>query len=468
MKKTFLKTCCFALALSLLLSGAGLAAEPGAALGTTAAWVVKNVPAPQVGTTGGEWAVLGLARAGATVPAGYYENYYAAVEAYTAACGGVLSTRKFTEYSRVVLALTAIGRDPRHVAGYDVLRPLGDYDATIYQGISSIAFALIALDSGGYEVPANAEARTQATRAMYVDALLAREFAGGGFSLASTGAPDADVTAMVLTALSKYTDRAEVSAAVARGITRLSAMQQDDGSFLSGDLKTCESAAQVLVMLDTLDISPNDARFVKNGNTAVDALLGFAVGDGSFAHTPGGGTDGMATEQALCALAALAGQTALYDMGGVPKAVFSDIDGHANRTAIETLAAAGIIDGMGDGRFAPDATMTRAQFSAITVRALGLRPAAVDAFSDVGANAWYAPYVGTAYENGIIRGVGEGRFNPGGTITVREAEIMLARAARLCDLSWEEPAWFADPVLITRCEIAQGVYDMLREAGRLP
>lgn len=76
---------------------------------------------------------------------------------------------------------------------------------------------------------------------------------------------------------------------------------------------------------------------------------------------------------------------------------FDDITGanaHENQPAIEALAARGIIDGMGDGLFHPEASMTRAQFAAIVVRALGLTPAASEAFTDVPPPAMVCPLCG--------------------------------------------------------------------------
>ena len=103
-------------------------------------------------------------------------------------------------------------------------------------------------------------------------------------------------------------------------------------------------------------------------------------------------------------------------------------------TAIEALAARGIINGKGDGVFEPEANMTRAEFAAIVTRGLGLAQKDTGVFSDVPSGAWYAGYIGTANAFGIVNGVGDGRFNPGGTITRQEAAAMIARAARLCGM----------------------------------
>ena len=155
-----------------------------AALADTAQYVCAAVPEPRVGSIGGEWAVLGLARSGYAVPEGYYQSYYDAVEAYVKARNGILHDKKYTEYARVILALTAIGRDARDVAGYDLTLPLGDYDKTVWQGINGPIWALIALDSGDYPMPENPAAETQATRQMYLDHILDRQRSDGGWSLA--------------------------------------------------------------------------------------------------------------------------------------------------------------------------------------------------------------------------------------------------------------------------------------------
>ncbi|HOF26770.1 MAG TPA: hypothetical protein PLZ04_04970, partial [Clostridia bacterium] len=137
-----------------------------------AEYMVNTVKNPQVGSIGGEWAIIGLARSGYEVPDGYYENYYATVENYVKACKGVLHEKKYTEYSRIIVALSSIGKDARDVAGYDLTYALGDYDKTVWQGLNGPIWALIALDTRDYPVPENKEAKTQATRQKYIDRIL--------------------------------------------------------------------------------------------------------------------------------------------------------------------------------------------------------------------------------------------------------------------------------------------------------
>ena len=174
----------------------------------------------------------------------------------------------------------------------------------------------------------------------------------------------------------------------------------------------------------------------------------------------------------------------------------------AYRGAVAQVYAKGIINGMGDGTFAPNKTMTRAEFCTITVKALGLNPKANSTFSDVSATDWYAGYVGTASDKGIVNGVGNNKFNPEGTITRQEAATMVARAAKALKLdtgvdnvdevmalftdgtgveSWAKDAvaycctsgiavWSGSlqpTKAILRCEIAQMIYNMLNLAGEL-
>ena len=268
-------------------------------------------------TFGSEWLVIALARSGRDVPDSYYDSVVKAVQS----AKGQLSDKKSTEYARTILALTAIGKDPADVGGYDLLARLADMDDVTYQGINGAIFALLALDSGKYDVPAAAEGGTQTTRDGLVAYILAQQLSDGGWALSGTSA-DPDVTAMALQALAPYrTGDETVDAAVDKGVQLLSDMQLSDGGYSSWGTLNSESCAQVLIALATLGIDPvSDSRFVKNGLTVLDALLAYAV-SGGFCHTVDGEADAIATEQALCALTAYArlldGKTALYDMTDV-------------------------------------------------------------------------------------------------------------------------------------------------------
>lgn len=510
------------------------------AVAASAGYMLNKVKSPKVGSAGGEWAVIGLARSGCDVLQAYWDSYYAAVEEYVDSRQGMLHTKKHTEYSRVALALTAIGADPTDVAGYDLLAPLGNFERTLFQGINGPIWALIALDSGNYAMPANPEAKTQASRQMYVDEILRRQLDDGGWNLideGGAGQADPDVTGMALQALAKYQTQNAVKTATGKALTCLSNMQDDDGGYSSWDISNSESVVQVIVALCELGIDLEDSRFVKNGNTLLDNLISYQKADGSFAHTAGGtGSNQMASEQGLygivAAMRALEGKNSLYRMSdcairlsgqadtvGLPGkhidvqktsiiaagTTFADISAHKNQSAIEALAARGFVAGYNANTFGPNDTMTRAQFATMVVRALRLPMQKVSAFTDVSPDAWYAPFVGSAYTYGITSGKTATSFDPNGTITRHEAAVMVARAATLCGMNTELDAYtirntlaqFGDYVTISawaqesmafcyredilnqndldaeplrpilRCEMAQMLYNLLDSAKLL-
>ncbi len=116
---------------------------------------------------------------------------------------------------------------------------------------------------------------------------------------------------------------------------------------------------------------------------------------------------------------------------------FSDISNHENEAAILALAQRGIINGRTETEFVPDGTITRAEFAALIVRALGLPAQKATAFSDVLEHAWFFSAVSTAKHYGIVNGVSETAFLPDGTITRQEAATMVKRAAILCGMDTE-------------------------------
>lgn len=320
MKGTHIKRLSALLLLLAMLVSLAACGKEETPIEKTARYLQAQIPEPTCAAVGGDWLVFGLARSGVTVPQKYFDAYYKNVEEYIVSVNGVLSRKKNTEYSRVILALTAIGKTPADVAGFNLLLPLGDFDETVRQGVNGVIFALLALDSGGYEIPEAPEAETQATRELYVGELLRREIPDGGWALTG-GTPDADMTAMALQALAKYRDRQDVEDAVQRGLAALAALQEPNGAYLSWDEENSESVCQVIVALTELGISLDDERFVKNGQTLPQVLERFACEDGSYRHSLNGNSDEMATEQAFYALAAIhraeTGKTTLYDMTDV-------------------------------------------------------------------------------------------------------------------------------------------------------
>ena len=276
------------------------------------------------GTSGGEWVALGLARSG-SISDTLAEQYAQAAYQYVKKKGSsTMSDSKSTENSRMILALTSIGKDPTDVAGYDLLEPLADLDYVKSQGINGPIFALIALDSHNYDIPKAATDKTQTTREALIDAILAEQLSDGGWNVNGNGA-DADLTAMAIQALaSYYSSNAKVKSAIDDALNRLSQMQEANGGYTSWGTANAESVAQVIVALTSLGIDPaSDGRFIKNGYSTLDALATFYNDKGGFKHSQSDTTssNGLATEQAYYALASWyrlkAGKTSLYDMSDV-------------------------------------------------------------------------------------------------------------------------------------------------------
>lgn len=127
---------------------------------------------------------------------------------------------------------------------------------------------------------------------------------------------------------------------------------------------------------------------------------------------------------------------------------FRDVASHWAKEPVNDMGSRMIISGVGNGMFEPDREITRAEFAAITVRALGLKPGEVETlFSDVDTSQWYAGYIRTASEYGLISGYGGGKFGPSDRITCEQAMVMIARAMEITGLKADLKADEADSLL---------------------
>ncbi len=283
---------------------------------------------PFVDSVGGEWVVIGLARSGTGLSEEAEEAYLYNVEKYVKENineQGQLDKSKSTENSRILLALTALGENPADFAGYDLIQGLSDMDFVSRQGLNGTIWALIALDSGDYNIPDVQDGGRQTTREALLDEIISSQTKDGGWALVGDTA-DPDMTGMALQALAAYYEDETVKDAADKAVRCLSDMQGEDGGYSSWGNANSESCSQVIVALTALGIDPNeDERFVKNDKSLIDALLSFYSDDGGFKHTldqtAQQASDAMATEQAYYALTAYhrftKGQTALYDMSDV-------------------------------------------------------------------------------------------------------------------------------------------------------
>ncbi len=285
------------------LTGCGSSKTPdlAAALAKTAEYEQQTVTSPASDSLGGEWTVIALARSGEKIEDNYFEKYRANLEKRLKEQDGVLSENKYTEYSRAVLALKAIGEDPEDIGGYDIQKPLEDYETVVSQGLNGAVFALLALNAEDPETNKDGEIEQK-----YITYILEQEKTDGGFSLDDNAAEgDVDLTAMTLQCLEPYQDNADVKETIDKGVEFLADAQDSDGGYTAYGDKSSESVSQTIIALSTYGIDCNeDERFQKDGRGLYDTLMTYYQKDGSFAHTEDGEGDPMATDQAFCAMVA--------------------------------------------------------------------------------------------------------------------------------------------------------------------
>lgn len=389
---------------------------------TATQYMLKMVPNP---TLGDEWVIIALARGEAKVPANYYEKYYQNLQQQVKALKGELHKYKFTEYSRIILALSAIGKNATNVGGYNLVEKLADFNSVVWQGVNGPIFALIALDTWQYEAT---------VREKLLQEILNKQLANGGFSLDGKTA-DTDVTAMAIQALAPYQTRPTVAAAVERAVALLQASQYVNGKY--SDLNNAESAAQIVTALSALGVAQQNAQLQA---TYENMMSFYYAADGGFKHVlTETVSNGMATEQASYALAAyqrlIQGKTTLYNMLDT-RGSFIDTNNSWAKEYIEQAVDLGLLNGYSDGTFRPINNLTRAQAVSILVRALKLTNTSNAPYTDLGNMATATKNeIAAAYEAGIIK-YNDGKFNPKQNITRVQLGLMLMRTHNLQNESY--------------------------------
>jgi hypothetical protein len=114
---------------------------------------------------------------------------------------------------------------------------------------------------------------------------------------------------------------------------------------------------------------------------------------------------------------------------------YEDAATHWASNSIHNMGARLIVNGVSEGQFAPNRNITRAEFAAIMVRALGLKlQPSQGVFTDVEQSAWYSSVVQTAYAYGLINGFQDGTFRPQESITRQQAMLMISKAMLITGL----------------------------------
>lgn len=241
-------------------------------------------------------AVYALRVSGADVPEDFYNEYLQALADWLALAE---QRGKYAYVPGALRAVAAMGLDVTDFAGHDLLEPLRRPE--MVEADEDRLDMLLDLDAAG---DAGKTDEFNALREILITEALARQQSSGEFRYTSkwpaelkrkgvAAEPDRFdyilLTAKSAQALAPYRSRAEVGTAIEKAIDYLSAQQLASGGFLRYG-EDVEEDAVVLEMMQALGISPDDERFVKNGNTVPDGIMGWYQGKySSSAPAPGQG-----------------------------------------------------------------------------------------------------------------------------------------------------------------------------------
>ncbi|MDO4489056.1 MAG: terpene cyclase/mutase family protein [Eubacteriales bacterium] len=278
-------------------------------MGGKAGTLLKDPNGFPPGTSGCDWTAIALSLAGSRESYSTYLSGLEKVVTEAYAKRGCLDKNKSTEYHRISLTVMALGGDPTKFGkkpdGSNInLIEDGTYnfaaDSLGKQGLNGWIWALITLDAGAFEIPADAKF----TRASIIEAILSAQEDDGGFGLIK-GSSDVDITAMALQALAPYRD--EHAKEIENALSFLSGMLNENCGYLSYGAENSETTAQVILALCALGIDPEkDERFIKNNKNLLMQLNRFRRDDGTYSHLLDGEKgDFLATSQSMFAIIAV-------------------------------------------------------------------------------------------------------------------------------------------------------------------
>ncbi|MBK3493648.1 hypothetical protein JFL43_01965 [Viridibacillus sp. YIM B01967] len=299
-------------------------------LKSTASFLLEQVPNPSFGD---EDYVTDFARAGIPVPSKYYVTYFNNLVKEVKSKNGKIS-EDVGKYSKVIIALTAINKDPRNVGGYDLVKFMYDtYLATEQAGKLTNGnkfYFLYAIDTKNYDLSTEAK-YAKITRTQLVNDLVKDQLKDGSFAWDLKWGSDKDTTSMTATALAPYTKEDAVKAAVEKANDYLGKELGKQGGFFSEWAKgdSSETVSQFIINLAANQTNAKtDPRFIKgDGNWAVSNLVSFVD------KTTGGLKSGlsqktpnlMSSEQGLRALGAYDrfenGKNRIYNMSDAAKSI---------------------------------------------------------------------------------------------------------------------------------------------------
>ncbi|MEN1936530.1 DUF4430 domain-containing protein [Paenibacillus sp. 102] len=260
-----------------------------------------------------DWVAIALARSGYNIPT---ETKISYLQSLTQTVEKRVNRFNATDIARTVLAVSAVNGNPTNVAGKNLVQEL--YQSEKLNSVTGYTFALLALDTKKYEVPAGAKWN----RAALVKEILNAQHTDGGWTYSvGSGKEEAsniDVTGMVLSALAPYQKQPEVKQALDKAVQYVANKQLSTGGFEADGQENSNSVSQAIIGLAITGIDPTGEVFTKNHVNAVHNLLSYQLANGEFKWLPSDEEgNGMATEQAFLALvqykAFVDGKGSIYD-----------------------------------------------------------------------------------------------------------------------------------------------------------
>ena len=312
----------------------------------------------KAGSAGSDWFAFDISRMGIEdQQAAYLSRLEDVVEKIYQDMEDSRLRYRLSDLHRIAMTVEACGGDPTAFGSDPEGNPINLIRDSVWnsiwgdpgaQGINGYIWALLTVDSRGYEEPADAEW----TREKLITSILSRQLADGGFGLIKTDPSDVDLTSMALTALAPYRDseqtytvtnivsEEQVTMTVAemseRAFACLEKLQQADGSMITYEERTSESTSWAMMALASWGRDPEkDEQFIKNGQTLLDGLRAFRLEDGSIIHSLDGDqeeTEGnnMAGYQAVYGLEAVCrlkeGRPGVFDLSDAPEISREEIE----------------------------------------------------------------------------------------------------------------------------------------------
>lgn len=390
----------------------------GGTITITAASSGGNSSSPSTGSSGGGSVSTPVSSVPSTPAATKGVDIYVngqkqeqSATASTSTAGNKVTTTIHVDNNKVI---TQVGNGLRTlllpVTGTGTNTVVGELNAKLVKTMEgSNAEVVIQTDTGTYTLPASQIKVDQVVKQL------------GGT------APLENVTIQIAIAPSNETKKAAIEAAASKiGNTTVVAAPVDF------EVKAVYNGQQV-------DVNRFNA-YVERSITLPEGVDGSKIttgvvlqADGTMLHVPTKVIKGKVNDAAVINSLTNSTYALIYH-----PTTFNDISSHWSRTDVEDLASRLVVEGEGDQHFAPDRSITRAEFTAVLLRGLGLHSPeneVTTTFTDVKADSWYANEVQTAVSYGLISGYTDNSFHPSSEISRAEAMTIVSRAMKLVELA---------------------------------